>query len=56
LRGEIQLPLDEVEEGTRLWYEYIQKEHIEEMEIDWTPQENFGGWKLMKEDTGSAPG
>jgi len=56
LRGEIQLPLDEVEEGTRLWYEYIQKEHIEEMEIDWTQQEYFEGWKLMKEDTGSAPG
>jgi len=55
LRKEIKLP-DEVEEGTKLWYDYIQ-DFIEDTEdITWTMEEYCNSWKKMKEDKASLPG
>jgi len=56
LNSEIQLPDDGIEEGTRLWFDFIQRQNTAPIDIDWTPQEYFDGWNKMKEKTGSAPG
>ena len=56
LKGTINLPATGIEEGTRLWYEYMTSEFPEEIEIDWTAEEYFDGWKKMKESTGCLPG
>ena len=56
LKGMIDIPEEGVEEGTRLWFNYIRSQKIENIEINWTTKEYFDGWKKMKEDKGSAPG
>jgi len=56
LRGYISLPLEDVEEGTRLWYNFISSQSIDEFVLDWTPEEYFESWKKMPEDKSSAPG
>ena len=56
LKGTINLPSIGIEEGTRLWFEYLTSEFPEEIEIEWTAEEYFDGWKKMKELTGRLPG
>ena len=56
LKGAIKLPSTGIEEGTRLWYEFMTSEYPEEIEIEWTAEEYFDGWKKMKEATGCLPG
>jgi len=50
LKGGITLPTEGVEEGTRLWYQFISTQEIVEFTIDWTPEEYFESWKKMSED------
>ena len=57
LAGLVLLPLDGIEEGTQLWYEYITSAGApESLKIHWTPQDYFASWGKMNENTGSAPG
>jgi len=56
LRGNVSLPEEGIEEGTRLWYEYISSQQLRDFIITWTPEEYFESWKKMKEDKSSAPG
>lgn len=56
LKGAIKLPSTGIEEGTRLWYEVMTSEYPDEIEIEWTAEEYFDGWKKMKESTGCLPG
>ena len=55
LKKEIDLPED-VEEGTRLWYEYIQNFDENTDDITWTTEEYCDSWKKMQEDKASLPG
>jgi len=54
-RKEIIIPPD-IEEGTRLWFEYIQKYEEEPMEINWMMEEYCESWKKMSEEKVSLPG
>mmetsp|Transcript_8494 Transcript_8494/g.16012 ORF Transcript_8494/g.16012 Transcript_8494/m.16012 type:complete len:1891 (+) Transcript_8494:4302-9974(+) len=56
LRGEIELPEEGIEEGTKLWYNLISSNKLESFKLDWTPVEYFESWKKMKEEKASAPG
>lgn len=56
LRGTVSLPEEGIEEGTRLWYDYISSQQLRDHIITWTPEEYFNSWKKMKEDKSSAPG
>ena len=56
LKGLVQLPIEGVEEGTRLWYEFITSPTNTSFDINWTAKEYFDGWKKMKEETVSIPG
>ena len=57
LRGVIPLPEEGVEEGTRLWYDYITKNNdIEPMDITWTTEEYFDSWSKMPETKSCLPG
>jgi len=56
IKGKINIPLEGVEEGTRLWYNYIQSQDIQDIDTDWTTEEYFESWKKMKEEKGSSPG
>ena len=56
LKGQVQLPEEGVEEGTRLWFNFMTTAYPEEIEIEWTPKEYFEGWRKMKENTGCLPG
>ena len=55
LRQEIEIPED-LEEGTRLWYDAIQDIDDNPIQIDWTTEEHFKGWRMMSEDKSSLPG
>ena len=55
LRKEIQVPED-LEEGTRLWFEAVQNFDDDPVTIEWTTEEYFQSWKLMSEDKSSLPG
>lgn len=57
LRGQVQLPSD-MEEGTRLWFEAIQENFVEDEDfsIEWTTREYFENWAKMSEDKSSLPG
>ena len=56
LKKEVLLPQEEVEEGTGLWFQYIQNYDSNPMDISWTTEEYIQSWKKMKEDKSSAPG
>ena len=57
LRGLITLPEEGVEEGTRLWYDYITKDNdIEPIDITWTTEEYFDSWSKMPETKSCLPG
>ena len=57
LTGSVTLPTEGIEEGTRLWFEYVTSQTVRpDITISWTPKEYFEGWKKMKEGKGSAPG
>lgn len=56
LTREISLPEDGVEEGTKLWFDLISSNKLEEFKLYWTPEEYFTSWKKMKEEKASAPG
>ena len=56
LKGLVDLPTEGIEEGTRLWFEFIKSPSKEAFDISWTAQEYFDSWKKMKEETVSAPG
>ena len=57
LRGTIRLPDEGIEEGTRLWYEYITKNNdIEPIDITWTTEEYFESWAKMQENKSCLPG
>ena len=56
LKGLVQLPIEGIEEGTRLWYEFITSPTNTSFDIQWTAKEYFDGWKKMKEETVSIPG
>ena len=56
LKGLINLPVEGLEEGTKLWFEFMKSPTHQAFEIDWTAKEYFDGWKKMKEETVSAPG
>ena len=45
-----------MEEGMKLWYEYMQSYEDNPMEIDWTTEEYIESWKKMKETMALAPG
>ena len=55
LLKEIKLP-DEVEEGVKLWYDYIQDFKEDTEDVTWTTEEYCNSWKKMKEDKASLPG
>ena len=57
LRGHIQLPEVGIEEGTRLWYDYITNNNdIEPIDITWTTAEYFESWEKMPENKSCLPG
>ena len=56
LKGEIKLPTENIEEGTRLWFDFMSRGELEDIDLRWTTQEYFKSWKKMPEDKGSAPG
>jgi hypothetical protein len=56
LKGKIDLPKEGIEEGTRIWYQYISTQELSEFSISWTTEEYFTSWNKMKEDKSSAPG
>jgi hypothetical protein len=56
LKGLINLPEEGIEEGTKLWFEFIKSPTHQAFEIDWTAKEYFDGWKKMKEKKVLAPG
>ena len=45
LKGTIKIPEEGIEEGSRLWFNYIRSQKIENIDINWTTKEYFGGWK-----------
>ena len=55
LKNEINIP-ENLEEGTRLWFEAMQDFTDDPFEVDWTTEEYFEGWKVMSEDKSSLPG
>ena len=55
LRGEVELPED-LEEGTKLWFDAIQNFDDDPIEIDWTTEEYFDSWRAMTETKSSMPG
>ena len=55
LKKEIKIP-ENLEEGTRLWFEAMQNFSDDPFEVDWTTEEYFEGWKVMSEDKSSLPG
>ena len=56
LKKEILLPNQDLEEGTRLWFEYIQRYEDRPMEIKWTTEEYCASWAKMTEDKSCLPG
>ena len=52
----VTLPDEGVEEGTRLWFEFMSRGVPDATDISWTTEEFFKSWKGMKEEKGSAPG
>ena len=50
LRGKIKLPDEHIEEGTRLWFEFISNGDVSDLDIMWTKKEFFQSWKKMKEE------
>ena len=56
LEKEILLPNQDLEEGTRLWFEYIQRYKDRPMEIKWTTEEYCASWAKMTEDKSCLPG
>lgn len=56
LNGEIILPEEGIEEGTKLWYNLISTNKLDDFKLEWTPEEYFISWKKMKEEKVSAPG
>lgn len=56
LQGKIQLPEEGIEEGTRLWYQYVSSQALMDFNISWSTQEYFESWQKMKEEKSSAPG
>ena len=55
LKKEIDIPED-LEEGTKLWFNSIQDFDDNPIEIDWTTEEYFDNWKKMSEDKSALPG
>ena len=55
LRKEITLP-EELEEGTKLWFEAIQNIDANPIDISRSTEEYFDSWKSMDEDKSSLPG
>ena len=46
LTGSVTLPIEGIEEGTRLWYEYVTSQKLRpDITISWTTKEYFEGWK-----------
>lgn len=56
LRGTVKLPEEGIEEGTRLWYQFVSSQELSDFKISWTTEEYFASWAKMKEETSSAPG
>ena len=56
LRKEVLLPTQDLEEGTRLWFEYMQQYEDKPMDIQWTPEEYCESWSKMPEDKSCLPG
>ena len=56
LRKEVELPTEGVEEGTQLWYNYIQSYKDTPMDLRWTTEEYCESWAKMKEDKSCIPG
>ena len=57
LQGNIELPEEGIEEGTRLWFEYIkQSNKATPIDITWTTEEYFDSWKKMPETKSCLPG
>lgn len=54
--GEVELPKEGFEEGTKLWVEYKSKGDLKDLGLIWSTEEYFKSWKKMSEDKGSAPG
>jgi len=55
LKKAIKLP-DDLEEGTQIWYDYIQNYDDNPEKITWTTEEYCDSWRQMKEEKGSLPG
>ena len=55
LHQEIEIPED-LEEGTKLWFETIQDFEDNPLHIHWTTDEYFEGWRTMSEDKSALPG
>ena len=55
LKKEINVPED-LEEGTRLWFEAIQQYDDDPINMEWTTAEYFESWKIMSEDKSALPG
>jgi hypothetical protein len=56
LKGKITLPEEGIDEGTRLWYNYVSSQELSDFKLSWTTEEYFDSWTKMKEDKSSAPG
>lgn len=56
LVGNIKLPEDGIEEGTRVWYELMRLQNHEEFKINWTAEEYIESWRKIDENKSSLPG
>ena len=56
LNGTISLPVEGIEEGTRLWYEYVTTKPTKQFDFKWTTAEYCESWNKMDETKSSIPG
>ena len=48
--------VDHIEEGTRLWFEYVQNFTESTESLEWTTKEYVDSWRQMSESKSSFPG
>ena len=56
LKGTIQIPEEDIEEGTKLWYDMISASDNVPFDIMWTTEEYCQSWQRMSETKSSIPG
>ena len=56
LKGNIRLPEEGIEEGTKLWYEMMRSPDNDSFDLMWTTEEYCQSWRQMSETKSSIPG